>query len=390
MDVKGDVAPEDEALLNTSGGKPEAQETPTAGPSTNPQPPQIDTSAQDTLVDQSAVQNTSAGSSASDRGKGRHKSLATPAVRHKITEHNLNIEDIPGTGKDGRVLKEDVQRFVTSQSEPGSSQQQFTPAAAQYQPANAPSQPWTAFKQDQVKIITGRDARMYDTMTKSLSIPHFLYTDTVDFTSLNTVRRSINSHAASSANGGQSSDLRLSALPFIIKAISLSFHAFPSLNAHLHNRNKMNPPQLIQRGSHDIGVAIDTPQGLIVPVLRSVQTQSIFEIAQNLARLSALARDNKLSPSDLGGATFTVSNIGSIGGTAVAPVIAQPQVAIVGIGKARAVPAFNEQGDIVRKEECVFSWSADHRVVDGATVARCAEMVRGYLESTERMLVRLR
>lgn len=93
---------------------------------------------------------------------------------------------------------------------------------------------------------------------------------------------------------------------------------------------------------------------------------------------------------DLTDATFSISNIGNIGGTTVAPVIVSPQVAILGVGKARVVPAFAEDGSIVRKEECVFSWSADHRVVDGATLARCAESVRGYLEGTERMLIKLR
>lgn len=223
-------------------------------------------------------------------------------------------------------------------------------------------------------------------MTKSLSIPHFLYSDTIDFTSLSKVRRAINTHVAASPE----ENMKLSALPFIIKAVSLSLTTFPSINANLDTTSDSLKPTFIHKASHNIGFAVDTPQGLIVPVIRNVQSHTISSLAAEITRLSTAARNNKLSMADLSGATFSISNIGNIGGTTVAPVIVSPQVAILGVGKARTVPAFAEDGSIVRKEECVFSWSADHRVVDGATLARCAESVRSYLEATERMLVKLR
>ena len=138
------------------------------------------------------------------------------------------------------------------------------------------------------------------------------------------------------------------------------------------------------------GVAVDSPSGLLVPVIKNVQDHSIASLSQEITRLATLARNGKLTSADLSGATFTVSNIGSIGGTAVAPVIVMPQVGILGIGKARVVPAFDEAGELVKKEECVFSWSADHRVVDGTECARCAEHVRGLLEEPMGMLVEMR
>jgi 2-oxoisovalerate dehydrogenase E2 component (dihydrolipoyl transacylase) len=147
---------------------------------------------------------------------------------------------------------------------------------------------------------------------------------------------------------------------------------------------------LIHKAAHNIGIAIDSPSGLIVPVIKNVQSHSIISIALEIQRLSSLAHQNKLATSDLSGATFTVSNVGSIGGHVVAPVIVSPQIAILGVGKAKAVPAFDAKGNVVRKDEAVFSWSADHRVIDGATVARFAQMVKGYLEEVERMIVRLR
>lgn len=143
---------------------------------------------------------------------------------------------------------------------------------------------------------------------------------------------------------------------------------------------------------------MDTPTGLLVPVLRAVNSKSILAIAAELAHLSALARAGKLTAHHLAGATFTVSNVGSVGGTVVAPVIVGGQVAILGVGKGRVVPGFADEEDgpernggmvrVVRREVGTFSWSADHRVVDGATVARCSEVVRGLLEVPGRMLVR--
>ncbi|KAL8719906.1 MAG: hypothetical protein Q9225_003165, partial [Loekoesia sp. 1 TL-2023] len=119
--------------------------------------------------------------------------------------------------------------------------------------------------------------------------------------------------------------------------------------------------------------------------------KSIPEITAEISRLHSLALASKLSAADLTGATITVSNIGSIGGTYVSPIIAsESEVAILGIGKKRTIPAFDEAGEVVRKEVMHFSWSADHRVVDGASVARCAEGVRGLVEKPERMLLYMR
>jgi 2-oxoisovalerate dehydrogenase E2 component (dihydrolipoyl transacylase) len=124
--------------------------------------------------------------------------------------------------------------------------------------------------------------------------------------------------------------------------------------------------------------------------VKNVQDLSINEIASTLRSLSEKARNNKLAPGDFSGATFTVSNIGSVGGGVVAPVISEPQVAILGVGRSKVVPAFNENDELVKKEELVLSWSADHRVVDGAECARCAERVKNYLEDPGSLLVGLR
>ncbi|KAF2433932.1 hypothetical protein EJ08DRAFT_606499 [Tothia fuscella] len=362
IDIQSEISPEDEALINTSkGSKEEEKAVPAAGDHKTKTTAAETTAAE--IVEDNIVQ------SIVPRPSGKHASLATPAVRHLTKQHNIDILDISGTGKDGRVLKEDVQNHMSNH--PSSTTT-----------ASTPSEP---LGQDKPIPFTPVQRKMYETMTRSLSIPHFLYSDLVDFTSLSTVRRALNSHPATQT---EERPQKLSALPFIIKAVSLSLNAYPSLNAHLDTTS--DKPQFIHKASHNIGFAVDTPSGLLVPVIRSVQSHSITSLAAEINRLSALARSNKLAASDFTGATFTVSNIGSIGGLTVAPVIVGPQVAILGVGKARVVPAFAADGSVVRKEEGVFSWSADHRVVDGATVARCAEMVRGYLERVERMMVKMR
>jgi 2-oxoisovalerate dehydrogenase E2 component (dihydrolipoyl transacylase) len=289
-----------------------------------------------------------------------------------VKEHNLKIEDIEGTGKEGRVLKEDVARHAEAAKQPSLPSQP---------PTSAPPTP-SQRVEDRAQPLTPMQSGMFKQMTKSLSIPHFLYTDIVDFTSLTSLRKRYNT--------GRDKTDRITPLPVIIKAVSLTLQQFPLLNAHLDTTSNPNKPQILFKGSHNIGVAVDSPSGLLVPIIKNVQDHSIASLAQEITRLATLARAGKLSSADLSGATFTVSNIGSIGGMAVAPVIVTPQVGILGIGRARVVPAFGEDGELVKREECVFSWSADHRVVDGAYVARAAEEVRRCVEGVEGMLVRMR
>ena len=288
-----------------------------------------------------------------------------------LKDFKLKIEDIEGTGKEGRVLKGDVQRHAEAAKQASSSTS--TPAA----PASMSSQ-----ADDRVHTLTPVQSGMFKQMTKSLSIPHFLYTDSIDFSSLTQLRKKYNVNREKTE--------RITPLPIILKAVSLTLQQFPLLNAHLDTTSNPAKPQLLIKSSHNIGVAVDSPSGLLVPVVKNVQNHSIASLAQEITRLANLARTGKLTSADLSGATFTLSNIGSIGGSAVAPVIVTPQVGILGIGRAKVVPAFGENGELVKREECVFSWSADHRVIDGAYVARAAEEVRKSIEGVETMLIKMR
>ncbi|KAF1989274.1 hypothetical protein K402DRAFT_350067 [Aulographum hederae CBS 113979] len=373
IDIQSEISPADEALTKVPGEQQEEKPSKEAPKKSEPEP------TDDALGESSATQDPEPAKQP-ERPRSKHQTLATPAVRHLTRKLNVDIADVPGTGKDGRVLKEDVQNYQASQSSASA------PTSTSTSTSISPFAPVQQLAEDKTVPLTPIQKQMFKTMTRSLSIPHFLYTDTIDFTSLSALRRKLNTTSSSNPS---SNPQKLSALPFILKAVSLALHSHPTLNAHLDTSNEAKPA-LILKSSHDIGVAMDTPSGLLVPVIRSVQTHTITSLAAELSRLSTLARTGKLSSSDLSGATFTVSNVGSIGGGVVAPVIVGPQVAILGVGRARTVPAFAGNGELVRREEAVFSWSADHRVVDGAGVARCAEEVRALIEEVEGMVVRMR
>ncbi|KAL7629346.1 hypothetical protein AAE478_000866 [Parahypoxylon ruwenzoriense] len=313
--------------------------------------------------------------------KSKYASLATPAVRHLSRELKVDITEIQGTGKDGRVLKEDIYRFVKKRDSPTQPPQPTSPF-----PTKVPED--TDKQTETVIQLTNTQQQMFKTMTRSLSIPHFLYADEVDFSHLLELRRRLNNVLSQSAKEGEIS--KLTYLPFIIKAVSLALYQYPILNARVDVDTQTSKPTLIHRSQHNIGVAMDTPSGLLVPVIKNVGAKNVLSIAAELARLQSQAAAGKLSPQDLSGGTITVSNIGNIGGTYVSPVIVEREVAILGIGRMRIVPAFDENDRVIKKQACNFSWSADHRVVDGATMARAADVVRKIIEEPDIMVLHLR
>lgn len=275
---------------------------------------------------------------------------------------NVNIEDVNGTGKDGRVLKEDIHKFVAMRDTPST--------------AVPPSQ-----QADTAVNLTPIQSQMFKAMTRSLTIPHFGYADELNVNNISALRKKI----ANDKNDPR----KITFLSFVVKAVSLALNEYPILNAKVDTSNA-DKPQLIMRPRHNIGIAMDTPQGLIVPNIKDVGSISILEVAQEISRLSALGKEGKLTPADLSGGTITVSNIGNIGGTYVSPVIVTNEVAILGVGRARTIPVFDEADQVTKGEVVNFSWSADHRVVDGATMARMATKVKELIESPERMLLSLR
>jgi 2-oxoisovalerate dehydrogenase E2 component (dihydrolipoyl transacylase) len=303
--------------------------------------------------------------------KSKHASLATPAVRGLLKTHKVDILDVNGTGKEGRVLKDDVLKYVETRDSPVSSvSPQVTPSII----------PDTRQTESEVSLTPIQSA-MFKTMTKSLNTPHLLYADELKVNDINSIRKKLVSDARDPK--------KITFLPFVVKAVSLALNQYPILNARVDAIDP-NKPKIIMREKHNIGIAMDTPRGLIVPNIKDVANRSIVDIAAEISRLSALGKEGKLGPADLSGGTITVSNIGNIGGTYVAPVIVPTEVAILGVGRTRTVPVFDDQGEVTRGDMVNFSWSADHRVIDGATMARMGNRVRELIESPELMLLELR
>ncbi|PNH73030.1 hypothetical protein VD0001_g4552 [Verticillium dahliae] len=326
--------------------------------------------------------------------KGKCATLATPAVRHLSKELKIDIAEIDGTGRDGRVLKEDIFKFVKTREATPAAAAAPPPPPPPATPSSAPSAPLVETRVP----LTNTQHQMFKSMTRSLAIPHFLYADEVDFTSLVELRTRLNRVLSTQPQPQAQAQYqdppvaKLSYLPFIIKAVSLTLAQYPVLNARVDHAgaDATQRPALVLRPQHNIGVAMDTPSGLVVPVIRDVASRTLLSVAAELARLQRLALAGRLAPADMAGGTITVSNIGNIGGTYLSPVIVEREVAILGIGRMRPVPAFDDAGHIVKKHVSNFSWCADHRVVDGATMARAAEVVRRLVEEPDVMVMHLR
>ncbi|GFR86511.1 dihydrolipoamide acetyltransferase component of pyruvate dehydrogenase complex, partial [Elysia marginata] len=317
-------------------------------------------------------------------GIGGVKTLATPAVRRLATENNLNLADIAGTGKDGRVLKEDVLRHIEGGSAPVPTPAPVAPApqthsmppsaphapAPQTLKAAAPRAPPPApAGQDRTVQLKGVTKAMVKAMTEALKIPHFGYGDEINMTQLVELRSRLKVVA-------EERGLKLSYMPFFIKAASLALTHYPVLNSSVDATCE----NLTYKAAHNIGVAMDTPEGLVVPCVKNVQGLSIFEVAAELNRLQSLGLAGKLGQADLSGVTFSLSNIGNIGGTYTKPVVMPPNVAIGAMGRIQVVPRFDENGEITKAHIINVSWSADHRIIDGATMARFSNLWKQYLE----------
>ena len=265
------------------------------------------------------------------------KTLATPAVRRVASQYNVDLADVEGSGKDGRVMKEDVLRYVEGgqQQQQQQKQPQRQQQQQQQQPATQPKKqelpprppPRSPMLKDTEKAFTPFTKAMTKSMTAALQIPHFGYKDEIDMSRLVEIRPRLKELAA--AHG-----VKISYVPFMVKAASLALTRYPNLNAQID----LKAEKIVLKAAHNIGVAMDTPDGLIVPNIKNVQDMSVLEIAAELNRLSELGVKGKLGGSDLKEGTFTLSNIGSIGGTYAMPVIMPPEVAIGAVGKIQALP----------------------------------------------------
>ncbi|KAI7858107.1 2-oxoacid dehydrogenases acyltransferase-domain-containing protein [Circinella umbellata] len=294
-------------------------------------------------------------------------SLATPAVRRIAKENDIDIKFVRGTGKDGRVLKEDVMNFIKNG---GQSQEQ--------PPVTPVTQVTTPSAEDRLEPFNAIQKAMYKSMTKSVAIPQLGYQDEMELNAATDYRAALNKHIAS--NAASFPFQKISYMPIFIKCLSIALSHYPIMNATIID-DDVNALKLLYRKSHNIGLAMDTPQGLIVPNIKDVQDKNVMDVAAEIHRLTELGAKGSLSPSDLQGGTLTVSNVGTIGGTYAKPCLVTSELGIVALGRMQKLPRFDEAGNVVAKQILPVSWSADHRVIDGATIARFGNMWKNLIEN---------
>ena len=214
-------------------------------------------------------------------------------------------------------------------------------------------------------------------MTESVStIPHFTYCEEFDLTELVALRESMKKKYSTD-------ELKLTMMPFFMKSMSLALAQFPDMNSQVN----ADCSEQTFLSSHNIGMAVDSKVGLLVPNVKDVQDKTILEIAADITRLTTAARSGRVSPSDLKGGSISISNIGALGGTVATPIINKPEVAIVALGKLQVLPRFNAAGEVEARKIMQVSWSGDHRVIDGGTIARFCNLWKLYLEQPQEMLL---
>lgn len=294
------------------------------------------------------------------------KTLATPAVRSHARQAGLEIEQIPGSGKAGRVTHSDIEAFVS-----GAEAIKAPPALPQVAPV--------ASGEDRRVRIIGLRRKIAEKMVESWTrIPHFTYVDEVDATRLVALRDALKGRA-------EARGVKLNYIPFLMKALAITFREFPNINAVMDEANN----ELVVRGDVNIGIATDTEAGLYVPVVRQVQHKSLLELAAEIADLSARTRAGKVAMAELQGGSFTITSVGNIGGRFATPIINAPEVAILGVNQIHD-RAMVVDGQIVARKMMYLSPSFDHRVIDGAVAARFVTALKGLLEQPEALLLELR
>ena len=281
----------------------------------------------------------------------RDRVFASPGVRRLSRELKIDLQTIKGTGPKGRVTKEDLHSFIRNKMEgPGGAPPRLG--------VKTDFSQWGKIKVQKLTKIKGITARRMQQSWQT--IPHVTQFDSADITGLQAYRRKLN-------KGIINKKIKLTFLPFFMKTMARLLKEKPTFNSSLDHKEE----NLILKHYFHLGVAVDTPAGLMVPVVRDVDQKNIIEIAAELNDLSQRARNKKLKPSELKGATFTISSLGGIGGTFFTPIIDPPQVAILGISESGWQKVYDHKKKTTRPRYILpFSLSYDHRVIDGASAAR--------------------
>jgi len=322
---------------------------------------------QQEIIETPQTPPTSAEQSESTRESNGGSTSASPSVRRFARELGCNLTDVSGTGPKGRITKKDIENYIKMVL-----QQPPTQNIIQDVQATTPPKPEIDFTQwgnvsriklNKIKRATGE--RLQEAWQ---TIPHVTQFDKADITELDKIRKSLKAL-------NRNKNIKVSHLPFFMKAIVKILQNMPEFNSSLSNDGK----ELILKTYINIGVAVDTPNGLVVPVIKDVDKKSIKQLTLELSQLSEKARLGKLLPVEMQGGCFTISSLGGVGGTYFTPIINPPEVAIMGISRMQIEPVFINKKFVPRKM-LPFSLSYDHRVIDGVTAVKFTRTFAAILE----------
>ncbi|MCO6439111.1 MAG: 2-oxo acid dehydrogenase subunit E2 [Phycisphaerae bacterium] len=318
-------------------------------------------------------------------GARRTTAPAAPVVRKLARELGVNIDDVSGSGPGGRVLKEDVEQYAEGNGRPAGRGDQDRgagmPAPAKGRPTPRPAGPppgevsqdkWGTIRKAPINQI--RKTIAIQMKRSAFTAVHVTHSDDVDITELDRARRELNE-----ATGD---DPKLTIMAFVIRAVCLALRKHPIFNASFDEENG----DIIYKDYVNLGIAVDTERGLVVPVVRDADQLSMRGIAQALRQLAEKVRTNQFTVDELRGGTFTITNVGALGGTVSTPIINYPEVAILGLGRSRKMPVFRD-GQVAEALMLPINLSFDHRATDGANAARFAGDIISYLTMPWRFLL---
>ncbi len=346
-----------ESLEAPEEPSPSSAQAPAAAPSHDPQP---------------------AGNGGEPRNGGG-PIYASPSARRLARELGVSLADAQGSGRKGRITKEDVQSMADGGGTAAPAQAPATGGVPSAGGGELNLLPWPSVNFEKFgeveRVARSRIQRISapNLARNWVMIPHVTHNDEADITELEAWRKRLNDEHARAG-------VKFTMVSFLVAACVAALKEFPFVNASLDG------DELVLKRYYNIGFAADTPGGLVVPVIKDADRKGLREIAQDLTDLSSKARDGKLSPGDMSGATFTISSLGGIGGTSFTPIINAPEVAILGVTRAAMKPVWNGS-EFVPRLMVPLSFSYDHRVVDGAAAARFTTFLATVLTDLRRVLL---
>ncbi|OKL37259.1 dihydrolipoamide acetyltransferase family protein [Domibacillus mangrovi] len=306
--------------------------------------------------------------------------IAMPSVRKYAREKEINIALVSGSGKNGRIVKEDIDQFLQKGPEaaeqPAQKQEETKEAAAnESKPAAATAIPEGEFPETREKMSGIRKAIAKAMVNSKQTAPHVTLMDEIEVTELWAHRKKFKEVAAEKG-------VKLTFLPYVVKALTSALREYPALNTSIDDATS----EIVHKHYYNIGIAADTDKGLMVPVVKNADRKSMFTISNEINELAVKARDGKLAPAEMKGASCTITNIGSAGGQWFTPVINHPEVAILGIGRI-AEKAIVKNSEIIAAPVLALSLSFDHRMIDGATAQHALNHIKRLLNDPELLLM---